>query len=391
MVIPKMYKKTKYYDDIIKIEYLINNKTNKKIYSNDELDDLELLIKTFGLREPVEVPERYRKKEHKKMSSGHRRTATLTRMGVDLVPIKYVPDEDIDHEYDDAVNLMLENHGRDQENFDKFKHVEKLNKMYKDKIKKGLESNPLTTEKITEHCAIAKISKDLYDKCTEVRDARPELYKDISKGKKTIYGAWNEMKKKKEKAKNNYLSPRTSKVITVDVVKKSLTMLQNAMKQYISITVTIPGTGEKWECMRDIQTNTISGNVHEVFTKGIGKVMNSMGIKTLTLNDNLADISCPDENIQVETKTTVKTKKQWTGSGAVKGSYYLLIGFNKSFTRFYTCLAEVPYEGWVSIGKNIKTLSMDYIYELKLQGKVTEFVGELEKDGDRVECFMDNI
>jgi|2_EtaG_2_1085320.scaffolds.fasta_scaffold03837_3 ribosomal protein L21 len=392
MDIPKIYEKTNQYDDIVEINCLLNNKTNKKIYTNDQLDELELLITKFGLKKPVEVPLKYKNKEHKKIKSGHRRKATLIRMGVDLVPIKYVPDEDIEHEYDDAVNLMLENHGRDQDNFDKFKHVEQLNKMYKNKVKKGLEFNPLTEEKITEHCAIAKISKDLYDKCIEVRTARPELYKDITKGSKTIYGAWNEMKKKKEKAKNNYLSPQTKTVITSDVVKKALSMAQNAMRQFMNINVIGPD-GKKWECMRGIQPNIISGNLHEIFTKAIGKILNFKGIKTLTLNNNLADIECPNENIQLETKTTKKiTPIAWTGSGAVKGSYYLLIGFNKTFTRFYTCLAEVPYEGWVKLSqKNIKTLSMDYVYELKQKGKVTEFIGALEHDGDKVECFIDEL
>ena len=392
-IIPEYYKTTQDYDELVDINKIIPNETNVKIYTEDELEDLVYLIEGCGLRKPIYCDKKTKDDEFKKAHGGHRRHKALDKLGCRVAPVKYVDVPEAKSTYDDAVNLMLDNVGRDLTGFQKYLHVNTLNSFYEDKIKDGLEHIPLDKNKKKEHCYIAGISYNLYDQCEKIKKADPTLYKSIEKGKKTISGAWTEFSKQAE-SDNRFMSPQTETIITREVVLRALSVSQNAMRQHYDIKVPDAVTGSEWNIMRDIQPNIISGTLHEVFTKSLSNILNSLGVTAFAFNDNKADLNIPDKTIQAESKCAKKkgVQMEWTGSRKVKGAYYNLLGFTEDYGRFFHCLVKVPYEAWKVCGGNIKVLSCATVYELIEKGDGVVYSGSIECSADgKVEVFCDKL
>ena len=370
------------YDELVKSGVLYGDVDNSAIY-DFETEDLEETIKAFGLRKPIYVSEKYRNSDTKKIYGGHRRNKSLEVLKVTHRPIKYVNVTEYDNSYDNTINLMADNQTRDISAFKKYKSVVKLNELYEEK--NGVKPS---TDIIKSHCSLSTTNYTTYKHAEDIRMTNPVLWKKVESQKVTLSSAWD-THKNGEVAKNRNMSPNTMKVVTSDRVNRALRLTQMAMSQYYEVGVPDPlNPNETWYMTREFQKQTITADVHEAFTKSLARILVADGLNdAVALNKGLADLQVMNNEVQLETKATMKkprsTKTEWTGSRKVKGAYYNLLKFNSDFTMWFHAIVKVPFDKWMSGGKaGIKKLTDVSVNELikNNDGKILH--GYIDNDGD---------
>lgn len=376
------FKKIQDYDELVEAGVLFGDNDNSEVYDY-ETEDLEQTIKAFGLRKPIYVSEKYRNSDTKRIYGGHRRDKSLKVLKVTHRPIKYVSVPEYSNSYDNTVNLMSDNQTRDISAYKKYKAVVKLNELYKEK--NGVEPS---IDEIKSHCALSTTNYTTYTRAEEIRKSNPVLWKKVVSQNVTVSSAWD-THKNGEVAKNRNMSPNTIKVVTSDRVNRALRLTQMAMSQYYEVGVPDPlNPNETWYMTREFQKQTITADVHEAFTKSLARVLVADGYDdAVALNKGLADLQVMNNEVQLETKATVKkprsTRTEWTGSRKVKGAYYNLLKFNSDFTMWFHAIVKVPFDKWMSGGKaGIKKLTDVSVNELinNNDGKILH--GSIDSDGD---------
>ena len=368
-------------DELVPAGVLFGDNDNTKIYTGDATEDLEETIKGVGLRTPIYVPEEYRNKTSKKIHSGHRREKTLKEMEMTHFPIKYVSVQKHDNPYDNIISLMTENQTRDRSAYQKYQSVVSLNDEYFKK--EGVQP---TKETITMHCALSTTNIVTFNNAEKIRTRNPELWKRVKSGKISLSGAVDKFNNK-PKEKNRHMSPNTLSTVTTDRINRTLRLTQLMMTQYNNISVPDPlNPNEDWKPTKEFQKQTITADVHEAFTKSLARILVADGFEdAVALNKGFADLELNNNEIQMETKATIKKprslKTEWTGSNRVKGAYYNLIKFNSDFTLWFHAIVKVPYDKWIS-GGALKKLSDSSVNELIKNNEGVVHHGTIDNDGD---------
>jgi len=370
------------YDELVKAEVLYGDIDNSAIY-DFETEDLEETIKAFGLRKPIYVSEKYKNSDTKKIYGGHRRNKSLGVLGLTHRPIKYVSVKEYDNSYDNTVNLMADNQTRDITAFKKYKSVVRLNELYEEK--NGVKPSK---DIIKSHCSLSTTNYTTYRRAEDIRTTNPVLWKKVESEKVTVSSAWD-THKNGDVEKNRNMSPNTMKVVTSDRVNRALRLTQMAMSQYHEVGVPDPlNPNETWYMTREFQKQTITAEVHEAFTKSLARVLVADGLDdAVALNKGLADLQVMNNEVQLETKATMKkprsTKTEWTGSRKVKGAYYNLLKFNSEFSMWFHAIVKVPFDKWMSGGKaGIKKLTDVSVNELIKNNDGEILHGYIDNDGD---------
>jgi len=218
--------------------------------------------------------------------------------------------------------------------------------------------------------------------------SNPVLWKKVESEKVSLSSAWDTHNTPEVKKERN-MSPNTMKVVTQDRVNRALRLTQMAMSQYHEVGVPDPlNPNETWYMTREFQKQTITAEVHEAFTKSLARILVADGLNdAVALNKGLADLQVMNNEVQLETKATMKkprsTRTEWTGSRKVKGAYYNLLKFNSDFTMWFHAIVKVPFDKWMSGGKaGIKKLTDVSVNELikNNDGKILH--GSIDSDGD---------
>ena len=370
------------YDELVEAEVLYGDSDNSAVYNYDT-EDLKETIEAFGLRNPIYVSEKYRNSDTKKIHAGHRRDKSLGELKVTHRPVKYVKVPEHDNAYDNTVNLMTDNQTRNISAYIKYKAVVKLNELYEEK--NGVKPS---TDEINAHCALSTTNYITYQHAEKIRMSNPVLWKKVESEKVSLSSAWDTHNTPEVKKERN-MSPNTMKVVTQDRVNRALRLTQMAMSQYHEVGVPDPlNPNETWYMTREFQKQTITAEVHEAFTKSLARVLVADGLDdAVALNKGLADLQVMNNEVQLETKATMKkprsTRTEWTGSRKVKGAYYNLLKFNSDFTMWFHAIVKVPFDKWMSGGKaGIKKLTDVSVNELikNNDGKILH--GSIDSDGD---------
>ena len=376
------FRKIQDFDELVEAGVLYGDSDNSEIYSYPT-EDLVDTIQTFGLRKAIQVSEKYRNSDTKKIYGGHRRDKALGVLKVTHRPIKYVKVEESKNSYDNTIDLMADNQTRNMTAYEKYNAVVNLNKKYK-----KLNSVEPSIDEIKSHCSISTTNYTTYKHAEEIRKTNPVLWKKVESGEVTVSSAWD-THSKPEVERNRNMSPSTMRVVTSDRVNRALRLTQMMMTEYHNVSVPDPlDENKKWYMTREFQKQTITAEVHEAFTKSLARVLVADDFKdAVALNKGFADLQVMNNEVQLETKATMKKPKsmrtEWTGSRKVKGAYYNLLKFNSDFTMWFHAIVKVPFDNWVSGGRaGIKKLTDASVNELIKNGDGKILHGSIDSDGD---------
>lgn len=377
---------TEKYDKIVDIRTLVMNPTNLKMYQeyeNDYINDLSILIRKEGLKNPIVLY-----KDGVTIKSGHNRLLASKQLGEVEVPVIISNEEKPTSILQEMVSLAIENMGRPANMGRSYRSVKGMIEAF---VKENNGQQPTTSE-IKQYCSMHQLGYDSYSKLGQIELTHPTLFKKVLEGKMSLTAAVNETK---ILSNNVSLSktPFMESMVGTQELNYSISRVTGVMSQLPNIMIMMPdGTQTSAFENGDIQAQTMGGIVHELFTNAVRDVVNHKNgesILTAPKNSKEFDLEAINYNSGIETKTCVteQGKKPKFVGHRYKDSYTLLLSLTPNRKRAFAGYGIITADCWKP-GKPVGTLDIKKLSECKTFNVI---IGEIEVDGDKVIVNHDKI
>ena len=385
---------------LVPINEVEENKWNHILYTDwskyhkTYVEDLKEMILVDGLYHPV-----VSFVDVCKLIGGHHRLRALKLTGASHAAVllndsNYTWEEFKDKPYELTRIMTTDNLRPDESEYDKFNTLQGLIQSYKQqyssypkvKGKNGLEM--MGRQAGFRYKKLCQYNTLMNGNPSEGIPPRPELWKDIEKGEKSL-GWAIKTQKTDAKKKMGIIHPR---LVVHDnlITRKVIVPIIEGLGPWMHKLLNLPAIcfGETIYPAQGFDKSSHSTTIHNFVTKVIGIALNKiygMAVETPDTNTHMdiyaeAQRSTANKDYQCETKAHIITGKSpyWT-SGSEKIGYHILVLVNEMFDEYCILYGYIPENTWTVGAHGPKKLHLSALKGLGIKA----LYGEFDDTGDK--------